>query len=383
MKLLHTADWHLGRQFEGLSLEADHAAILDQVFAAIVAHRPDALVIAGDLFDRALPPETAVRQFNGFLARVASQTSTAIVLIAGNHDSGERIGAMATLSDGRRALVRGPLNADEPALVLHDAHGPVAFSALPFGYEFAAREAFGDPAIACPADVMAAQVAAARRHVPAGARWVVVAHAFVSGGSESGVERPLSKLVGGIETVPASVFAGAHYVALGHLHRPQAVGAAHIRYSGAPLAFSFDEEEGAKSMSLVEIGADGAVVIETIPFTPLRGVRTLNGTLAELLALPGSEDFVRPVLADKVRLIEPMKRIRERFPNACALMYARDGLASTRTAEGVAAQRNADPKEVVGAFLALVRDGEATKPEEEALIAEHLGAMTAAAGAGR
>ncbi len=200
MKILHTADWHLGRQFEGSSLEQDHGAILDQVFQGITEHAPDVLIIAGDVFDRAAPPETAVRQFNGFLTRVVSETDTAIVIIAGNHDSGDRIGAIATLSDGRRSLVRGPLTANEPPLVLYDEHGPVAISALPFGYEFAARECFADSEIKCPENVIRAQLAAARRHVPDGARWVVVAHAFISGGNVSGCERPLSRLVGGIES---------------------------------------------------------------------------------------------------------------------------------------------------------------------------------------
>ena len=227
MKILHTADWHLGRQFEGCSLEQDQAAALEQVFTAITTHTPDVLIVAGDIFDRAVPPETSVRLFNGFLSRVASEAEAAIVLIAGNHDSGDRISAWATLSDGRRSLVRGALSSTELPLILEDAHGPVAISALPFGYERSAQEIFAISEIKCPEDVVRAQLAAARTHIPDGARWVVVAHAFVHGGNVSSCERPLSRLVGGIETVSADVFSGAHYVALGHLHKPQAVGADH------------------------------------------------------------------------------------------------------------------------------------------------------------
>ncbi|WP_338112435.1 exonuclease subunit SbcD [Rhizobium gallicum] len=144
MRLLHTADLHLGRQFHGMSLEDDHAAILDQILQAINTHRPDVFIIAGDIFDRASPPATSVRQFNAFLGRVARETEAAVVMIAGNHDSGDRIGAMSVLTDVRRALIRGPLLADETPLILHDAAGPVAISALPYGYEFAARDCFGD-----------------------------------------------------------------------------------------------------------------------------------------------------------------------------------------------------------------------------------------------
>jgi exonuclease SbcD len=375
MKILHTADWHLGRQFEGCSLEQDHAAVLDQVFEAIVEHAPDVLIIAGDVFDRAAPPETAVRQFNGFLTRVASDTATAIVLIAGNHDSGDRIGAMAALSDGRRSLVRGPLSADEPPLVLRDGSGPIAISALPFGYEFAARECFGYSEIKCPEDVLRAQVAAARRHVPDGARWVIVAHAFVSGGDVSGCERPLSRLVGGIETVSTDVFAGAHYIALGHLHRAQTVGAPHVRYSGSSLAFTFDEEHCAKSMSLVHLGPDGGIAVDTIPFRPIRRVRTICGTLAEILAHPASEDFVRPVLTDPGRLIEPMKRIRERFPNACGLSYERDLAIGERRPGRPGTTSLDDPATVVAEFMTFLR-GHPPTEAETGIVAAQLAAIT-------
>lgn len=377
MRILHTADWHLGRQFEGCSLESDHAAVLDQVFAAVKTHQPRVLIIAGDVFDRAAPPETAIRQFNGFLSRVVSGTDTAIVVIAGNHDSGERIGAWATLSDRRRVLVRGPLAAVELPLILDDAHGPVAISALPFGYEFAARECFANPEITTPEDVLRAQIDAARVHVPAGARWVVVAHAFVHGGNVSGGERPLSRLVGGIETVSADAFAGAHYVALGHLHRPQSVGAGHIRYSGAPLAFTFDEETCSKSLSLVELGADGRAVVDLIPITPLRRVRTLRGTLAEILMQPASEDFVRPLLTDPARLIEPMKRIRERFPNACALSYERDLVTALRASGPVRPTPAAEPAQVVSDFMTLVR-GQPPSAAENAVLSSYLGNLDAA-----
>jgi exonuclease SbcD len=371
MKIVHTADWHLGRQFEGCSLEDDHAAALEQVFEAVKTHAPDVLIIAGDVFDRAAPPEAAVRQFNDFLTRVASETETAIVMIAGNHDSGDRIGAWATLSDTRHSLVRGPLSATERPLILEDAHGPVAISAIPFGYEFAARETFANPEIKCPEDVLRVQLASARALVPDGARWVVVAHAFVSGGDPSGCERPLSRLVGGIETVSADLFAGAHYVALGHLHREQAVGGDHIRYSGAPLAFTFEEEICTKSLTLIELGADGRTKVELIPITPRRRARTLRGTLAEILAHPASDDFIRPVLTDPIRLVEPMKRIRERFPNACALIYERDLVAALRRVIPGTARPADNPAEVVSDFMMLVR-GTASSEAESGIVATYL-----------
>lgn len=355
MRILHTADWHLGRQFEGHSLDEDHAAVLEQVMNALLTRKPDAFVIAGDVFDRGAPPETAVRLFNSFIERVTAETHCAIVIIAGNHDSADRIGAMAMLADRRRALVRGPLSAVEEPLILQDAHGPVAISALPFGYEYAARECYAEPNIKSPADVLSAQVAAARRHVPAGARWIIVAHAFVTGAAVSKTERPLTRVAGGIETVPSSTFDGANYVALGHIHRPQTAGADHIRYSGSPLAFGFDEEGNDKSMAMVEIDAQGTSTIELIPFRPLRGVRTLRGTLDEILKLPKSEDFINVVLTDEGRLIDPMKRLRERFEYACALTYDRDAKARQHTEAAPATSAHDDPKIVAANFIACMR----------------------------
>ncbi len=378
MKFLHTADWHLGRQFEGHSLDDDHARVLDQIFSALQTYKPDVLIIAGDIFDRAAPPESAVRLFNTFIERTIAETASAIVIIAGNHDSADRIGAMAMLADRRRALVRGPLCAIEHPLILHDADGPVAISALPFGYEYAAREAFCDPAIKSPADVMRAEVAAARPHIPAGARWIIVAHAFVTGAAPSTTERPLTRVAGGIETVPADVFDGTHYVALGHIHRPQTAGAPHIRYSGSPLAFGFDEEGNEKSFALVDLAADGTATVDLIPFRPRRTVRTLKGTLDEILREPPSDDFIRPILTDEGRLIEPMKRIRERFPFACGLSYDRDNKARQSATSKPAATSLDNPATVAAEFLTHIRSTPPT-PSEANIIASALARLTTSA----
>jgi DNA repair protein SbcD/Mre11 len=374
MRILHISDLHLGRQFFGLSLEADHQSIFDQVITAMLVHLPDVLIIAGDLFDRASPPASAVKQFNTFLSRVATETTAAVVMIAGNHDSGDRIGAWAVTSDSERFLVRGPLLADEEPLVLRDAHGSVAISALPFGYEYAARECFGDETFSNPEAVLRAQLAAARARVPVGARWVVVAHAFVEGANPSESERPLVR-VGSLETVGAEAFEGAHYVALGHLHRPQEVGRPSIRYSGAPLAFGFDEEGSEKSMTLLEMDASGAVEIQTLPLIPLRGVRVVTSSLGDLLLMPASDDFIRVVLTDKTKQIDPMRQAREIFPNACQLVYARDEQMATQAAALTFDGKIADPFETTASFVAQVR-GESLSEAEAGLLRDKLGELT-------
>lgn len=372
MKILHTGDWHLGRQFYGQSLEADHDSVLDQVLGAVRTYSPDVLVIAGDVFDRASPPATAVRQFNNFIRTVHADCDTSIVLIAGNHDSGDRIASYASVADPKRLLIRGPLSLEERPLILEDEHGLVAFSGLPFGNEFSARGCYGDNSIACPADVVAAQVACARTYVPGNARWVVAAHVFVANATPSESERPLQ--IGGIETVPSSVFDGAHYVALGHLHRQQSAGGDHIRYSGSPLAFGFDEAGSAKSLTMVDLAGDGSVTLRQLPINPPRAVRVLKGEFEELLHIGSrepSEDFIKLVLTDKKLLIDPMGRIREHYANALALTYERDESAEPILLRGSSQAKLDDPVAVVGEFLSQMRGEEGTD-DEMALVGSAL-----------
>ncbi len=372
MKILHTSDLHIGRQFAGFSMGDDHDAILAQIVDAIGLHEVAVLIIAGDIFDRAAPPASAVRQFNRFnrfLSRVANETGAAVVMIAGNHDSGDRIASMSIMTDPRRALIRGTLSAEEKPLILDDGFGPVALTALPFAYEYAARECFNDESIASPQNVLTRQLACARPHVPEGARWVVVAHAFVAGASPSESERPLTR-VGGMETVSPTVFDGAHYVALGHLHRAQSVGAPHIHYSGSPLALGFDETDpgGAapsKSMSLVSLDGNGKATIETIPFCPIRSARVMRGAHADLLREEPSQDFIKVVLTDRVPVIDAMKRLREIFPHACELAYERTWQRANCRGPDRQPSAQFDPLGLVGDFLEHVREERLTDAEQE------------------
>jgi exonuclease SbcD len=374
MRILHTSDWHLGRQFHGVALEEDHDHALVQILSIIDDQQPDVLIVAGDIFDRANPPQSALKRLSEFLTTVRATSSAAIVLIAGNHDSAAQIGALGVLATDGEAIVRGPLDENEKPLIISDADGPVAISALPFAFEYAARLCLDDEGIACPADVIRAQLASARKHVDDGMRWVVVAHAFVDGAATSESERPLMRMVGGIETVAAAAFDGAHYVALGHLHRPQSVGVKHVRYSGAPLAFGFDEEGQEKSVSLIELAHDGTVGVTEFPIKPLRQVRTIRGKLLELLAATEmSNDLVRVVLTDDAPQIDPMKRIRALYPNAVQLAYERN---ERPLAQRLEEQRAAidDPHALSSTFLEIVR-GDPLSEAEAGIVASALNAL--------
>ncbi|ACT57730.1 exonuclease SbcCD subunit D [Hirschia baltica] len=377
MKILHTSDWHLGRTFKHASLIDDHQHFLDQLKIVLDQQKPDVLIIAGDIFDRASPPASAVSQFEDFQRHVYFNTQTALIILAGNHDSGERVGMNGAFADPKRVLIRGRLQRDEKPLILNDEFGEVAFSALPYGEIFSARECFEKADIATPADVLNQQVECAKQFVPNGARWVISAHAFVTGASTTETERSLC--VGGIETVSADTFNGAHYVALGHLHRSQKVGAEHIRYSGSPLSFAFDEVGNEKSMTLITLGQSGVENIDLIPIKPLRAVREIRGALSDLEKQtddPNNQDFIHAILTDKGGLVEPMARLRRVYPNVIALTRENKNEVSGNST-GRANAKLDNPQEVISEFIQHVRET-AIDPDEQSILDNAMNASSKA-----
>ena len=234
--------------------------------------------------------------------------------------------------------------------------------------------AFADQAIASPADVLKSQVAAARVHIPAGARWVITAHAFVEGGAPTETERPLT-MVGGIETVQAKVFEGASYVALGHLHRAQSAGAPHVRYSGAWMGFGFDEAGETKSLSLVEVDGSGRAHIKPHTLTPRRPMVVIKGKLQELLAdgRQWSEQqrqaLIKAVLTDEGALVDAIGQLRAIFPYVLQLERGqRVGLQSPLEARVIDIR---DPPRVISGFFDFVR-GAPPDDDETRIITETL-----------
>lgn len=316
MRFLHTADWHLGRLFHGHSLIEDQAWALDRFVELVRDTRPDAVLVAGDIYDRAVPPAEAVSLLDDTLARIVLGEGVPVVLIAGNHDSPERIGFGSRLLAGGGLTVAGRSAAEVVQAGFEDAHGRVIVHALPYTEPAVARDVLAAD-VPDHATAMRELCARARAAHPPGARGVLLAHAFVIGGTESESERPLS--VGGSGAVPATCFDGFDYVALGHLHRPQSVGEARIRYSGSLLKYSLSEAEHEKSVSLVEIAAQGEVTIEAIPLGARHDLRRIEGELAALIAAghddPAREDYVFATLTDPGALLDPVARLREVYPN--------------------------------------------------------------------
>jgi DNA repair protein SbcD/Mre11 len=359
VRILHTSDWHIGRRFEHESLEADQRAFLDWLAAQVGELAVDLVIVAGDVYDRSMPAEDAVALLDHGLEAVRSAGAT-VAVISGNHDSARRLGFGAR----RQALGGVHVFADDrnpPAPWIFRAGGEeVAVVAVPYLDPLTVPAPLpADDGIVRPrthehvlADALCAGRAAlgAFGSVPS----VAVAHATVAGASTSESERTLA--IGGADAVGAGLFEGFDYVALGHLHRPQVVaGSDRIAYSGSPLPYSFSET-GPKSVRLVEVG--GAVVssVREVPVPVGRPVTTLEATLDRLLSDPGYDRFldhwVAACLTDQATQVQPLERLRRRFPHAVSVRYARPRQAWAGAGAAPVALAGRSTEEVVVDFLA-------------------------------
>ncbi len=366
MRFLHTADWHLGRILHGARLIEDQAHILDQIVAVARDARPDAVLIAGDVYDRAVPPPEAVELLDETLCRLVIDLDLPVIVIAGNHDSPQRTGFGARILGRQRLHVAGAFGPPQP-VVLEDRHGRVTVWPLPYADPPMVRAAFEDEGIATHDQAMTAAVG---RMSDRGGRAVLVAHAFVDGGAECESERPLS--VGGSGAVSGTQFAGFSYVALGHLHRPQTAGGAAVRYAGSPLKYSFSEVDHAKSLALVEIDAAGTATVETVPLSPRRDLRILEGTLAELTGggLRGPrDDYLLVRLADDGPVYDAMARLRQTYPNVLHIERLRLSAAAAGGGEGAARHRRLGPVDHFAAFFRYVEGEDLSEAQRAVLTA--------------
>src|ERR1700746_4030115 len=286
MRLLHTSDWHLGRSLHRADLRAAQSAFLEHLVDVARAEKVDAILVAGDVYDRAVPPVDAVELCEDALLRL-HDTGARIVLISGNHDSARRLGFGSGLLEKAGVHLRTRPGALARPVLVEDAHGPVAVYGVPYLEPDAVRgelpEAGGrDEIPRGHAGVLGHAVACVRADADARGirRRVVMAHGWVSGGAASESERDIS--VGGVGQVPAELFAGFGYVALGHLHGQQTV-APHLRYSGSPLPYSFSEASHRKGSWLVDLDGEGTAQVEQVPAPVYRRLSVLRGRLADLL----------------------------------------------------------------------------------------------------
>lgn len=373
MKILHTSDWHLGRTLHKVDLHEHQAAFLDWLVALVEAEEVDVVVVPGDVYDRAVPAVTSVKLLDSALARLAG-TGATVVLTSGNHDSPERLGFGRSLMRPGLHLLTDVAGIEHPVGV-EDEHGEVLFFGLPYLEPDRARTelvADGEAPLARSHEaVTRAALERVREHAAArpGARTVVLAHTFVTGGEASDSERDLS--VGGVDSVPAGVLGGIDYLALGHLHGCQDLSrivGAPAWYSGSPLAFSFSERNHRKAVLLVELGAPGTSAEVRRTPTPVPRVLTeLRGTLEQILdrSEEHGEDWVKAVVTDPARPAHLQEQLREAYPHLLLTEYVPEGRGARESTPVV--RREQDPLEVMGEFLAHVTGAAPTAAEHDVL----------------
>lgn len=369
MRLLHTSDWHLGRSFHGHSLLVQQQAVLDALVDLAVAHRVDGVLISGDLYDRAVPAPETVQTASRILARLRT-AGIPVIAIAGNHDSAPRLGAFVEfLAAGGLHLRTRPSDVADPVLLPspQDPTGPpVAVYAIPYLEPDLVRDEWSLSGRLHHQDVMAAAMDRIRADLagrPAGTRSVVLAHAFVVGAMPGGSERSIA--VGGVESVTADVFAGVDYVALGHLHRPQAV-APTVRYPGSPLPYAFSEAGQTKQVLVVDL-PPGSADVEVTPVDLPAGRRlvTLRGTLEDVLRRTDLADaWVGVELTDTVRPVEPMRRLQAVMPHTVSVQWVPEGRAGHAPGRSAADNQGlGGDLDVLHAFLRDCRGSEPTATE--------------------
>jgi len=371
VRMLHTSDWHLGRSFHRVPLLDAQAAFLDHLVATVQQREVDVVLVSGDVYDRAVPPLTAVELFDRALHRLAA-IGVPTVMISGNHDSARRLGVGAGLFDRAGIHLRTDPESCATPVVLTDAHGDVALYGLPYLEPALVKDTLRAAKAGHEAVLTAAmdRVRADLATRPAGTRSVVLAHAFVAGGEPSDSERDIT--VGGVAAVPAGVFDGVDYVALGHLHGSQRV-TSRVRYSGSPLAYSFSEADHRKTMWLIELDGSGAIAAEERIDCPVeRPLARLRGRLDTLLEDPALDRhehaWVEATLTDPVRPADPMARLSARFPHTLSLVFDPERPPEDPLASYAQRLKGRDDHQIAEDFVAHVRGGSGPSDPERTVL---------------
>ena len=322
MKYIHLSDLHLGKRVNEFSMLEEQEAILDQILGIMDTEMPDGVLIAGDIYDKSVPPAEAVMLFDNFLAKL-SEKALQVFIISGNHDSPERIAFGSRIMDASGIHFSPVYNGKITPFVMKDAYGTVNVYMLPFIKPAHVRRYFEEEEIVTYTDAVRTAVTA--MNVDSSARNVLLTHQFVTGASRCDSEE---KSVGGTDNVEADVFEVFDYVALGHIHTAQKCCSEKIRYCGTPLKYSFSEMRDVKSLTVVELGEWGsAPVIRAIPLKPLHDMAELRGTFEELTSPdyyaenPRKEHYLRIILTNENDVPDAIARLRMIYPNVMHLEY--------------------------------------------------------------
>ena len=347
MKFFHLSDLHLGKRVNEYSMLEDQGDILQKIVVLAKEHKPDAVLIAGDVYDKSMPIVEAVQLLDRFLVWL-NELGIAVFIISGNHDNAERVAFGAELLKNSDVHIVRSYNGMIQPVTLSDEYGELHIWMLPYLRPSIVRKHFADKDIATYTDALAAALSNAQ--LDASARNVLIAHQFITGAATSESEEIT---IGGSENVDGSLFDDFDYVALGHLHRPQKIGRDTIRYSGTPLKYSFSEADHIKSVTAVTIGDKGEIEISELPLVPLREMREVRGTYNELMNRSNyrdtnTEDYIRIILTDEQDEPDAMAKLRNVYPNIMRLEYDNKRTQASGSFETAASTGRKTPSQLFG-----------------------------------
>ena len=345
MKLIHLSDLHIGKRVNEVSMIPEQREILPQILEIIRDEQADAVLIAGDVYDKTIPPAEAVTLFDDFLCQLA-QEKIPTFIISGNHDSPERLAFGGRLMAESGIHISPVYNGEVTPLTLSDEHGQVKFWLLPFVKPTHVRRYYGDAGIESYTDAI--RVAVEHMDINPAERNVLVTHQFVTGADPCESEE-IS--VGGTDNIDAAVLKDFDSVALGHIHGPQNIGSNRIRYCGTPLKYSFSEEKHHKSVTVVHLGKKGELSLELRPLTPVHDLRSIRGTFAEITDKTfyqgtATEDYVQIILTDEDDIPEATGKLRLIYPNMMKLTYDNTRTRNNQVVEGAVDVQQKSPLEL-------------------------------------
>ncbi|MDX2305751.1 MAG: exonuclease SbcCD subunit D [Microscillaceae bacterium] len=327
MKILHTADWHLGKSFNNYNLLEEQAHVLHSLVSIVREHKPDVMLLAGDIYDRSVPPAEAVRLFDEIMSEIILELKVSVICIAGNHDNPERINYCNYLLKKQGLHIFGNLQIPVTPVILKDSDGEVYFYPVPFTEPEVLRYFTRQDQIRTHEDVMRWIIQDIQTKHPKNTRSVLIGHAFISGGTESESERQL--MVGGSSEIPASIFSDFNYVALGHLHQAQDHFLnGRLQYAGSVLKYSFSEAHHQKSVVLIDMDKSGLINSQRITLKPRKDVKRIQGFIQDRTFhlsqdVPNleSEDFLEVTLENVEIVPNAMQIVQKIYPNATTLKW--------------------------------------------------------------
>ncbi|MCC7571142.1 exonuclease SbcCD subunit D [Candidatus Micrarchaeota archaeon] len=366
MKFFHLSDLHLGKRVNEFSMLEDQWDILQKIVVFAKEHKPDAVLIAGDVYDKSMPIVEAVQLLDRFLVWL-NELGIAVFIVSGNHDNAERVAFGAELLKNSSVHIVQSFNGNIAPVTLSDGYGDINIWMLPYLKPSLVRRHFPDKDIYTYSDAISAALSNA--NIDASARNVLIAHQFVTGAIKSESEE-IS--VGGSENVDSSIFDGFDYVALGHIHRPQQIGRETLRYSGTPLKYSFSEASHTKSVTVVDMDGKGEIAISELPLSPLRDMREIRGAYNEIMNRnsyrgTNTEDYIHIVLTDEQDEPDAIAKLRNVYPNLMRLDYDNRRTQAASSLETVASTEKKTPSQLFGELFE-IQNGQSMSEEQSKYV---------------